>query len=255
MTCTRLFAASRPNSATPQTVGLMATACLHVITKASQTFPVLCTWVPFFLISPTITFRIRYLYRQLLPSCIFLSVIFYFILQWVPTGQRFAWFSASFAASPLPQIKYGKGRKWKTPAEDFREGSPVRSRLKNFAKIPDRTGFCVDTENAAVWASASSAFSVSFLAKFCTSWNLRSSELSRTRKNLHRKSHQSFLNNYPASGILYPYRSSLKYGNPSAAGGWCSFFFRKLLNTSTMILTTYGNALNTSCMLRPSPGI
>ena len=35
--------ARRPNSATPQTVGLMATACLHVITKASQTFPVLCT--------------------------------------------------------------------------------------------------------------------------------------------------------------------------------------------------------------------
>ena len=159
------------------------------------------------------------------------------------------------AASPLPQIKSGEGRKWKTPAEDFREGSPVRSRLKNFAKIPDRTGFCVDTENAAVWASASSAFSVSFLAKFCTSWNLRSSELSRTRKNLHRKSHQSFLNNYPSPGILYPYRSSLKYGNPNAAGGWCSFFFRKLVNTSTMIVTTYGNALNTSCMLRPSPGI
>ena len=36
--CMRLFAASRPNSATPQTVGLMAAACLHVITKASQTF-------------------------------------------------------------------------------------------------------------------------------------------------------------------------------------------------------------------------
>ena len=112
---------------------------------------------------------------------------------------------ASPAASPLPQIKYGKGRKWKTPAEDFREGSPVRSRLKNFAKIPDRTGFCVDTENAAVWASASSAFSVSFLAKFCTSWNLRSSELSRIRRNLHRKFHRSFLNNYPTlPRILYP---------------------------------------------------
>ena len=38
--CMRLFAASRPNSATPQTVGLMAAACLHVITKASQTFNV-----------------------------------------------------------------------------------------------------------------------------------------------------------------------------------------------------------------------
>ena len=38
--CMRLFAANRPNSATPQTVGLVASACLHVITKASQTFPV-----------------------------------------------------------------------------------------------------------------------------------------------------------------------------------------------------------------------
>ena len=38
--CMRLFATSRPNSATPQTVSLVAAACLHVITKASQTFNV-----------------------------------------------------------------------------------------------------------------------------------------------------------------------------------------------------------------------
>ena len=38
--CMRLFAASRPNSAAPQTVSLVAAACLHVITKASQTFNV-----------------------------------------------------------------------------------------------------------------------------------------------------------------------------------------------------------------------
>ena len=36
--CMRLFAASRPNSAPPQTMGLVPAACLHVITKASQTF-------------------------------------------------------------------------------------------------------------------------------------------------------------------------------------------------------------------------
>ena len=187
MTCTRLFAASRPNSAVPQTVGLMATACLHVITKASQTFPVLCTWVPFFLISPTITFRIRYLYRQLLPSCIFLSVIFYFILQWVPTGRRFAWFSASPAAPPLPQIKSDKVEwKLKTPARRFYNHPLVLSRLKNFVKVPGYTGLCVDTENAAVWASASSAFSVSFLAKFCTPWYLRSSELRQIQRMIHK---------------------------------------------------------------------
>ena len=38
--CMRLFAASRPNSAPPQTMGLVPAAYLHVITKASQTFPV-----------------------------------------------------------------------------------------------------------------------------------------------------------------------------------------------------------------------
>ena len=38
--CMRLFAGSRPNSASPQTMGLMPAACLHVMTKASQTFPV-----------------------------------------------------------------------------------------------------------------------------------------------------------------------------------------------------------------------
>ena len=32
---------------------------------------------------------------------------------------------------------------------DFSE-IPVLSRLKNFVKVPGRTGFCVDTENAAV---------------------------------------------------------------------------------------------------------
>ena len=36
----RLFAASRPNSAPPQTMGLVPAACLHIITKAAQTFPV-----------------------------------------------------------------------------------------------------------------------------------------------------------------------------------------------------------------------
>ena len=111
---------------------------------------------------------------------------------------------ASPAASPLPQIKYGKGRKWKTPAEDFREGSPVRSRLKNFAKIPDRTGFCVDTENAAVWASASSAFSVSFLAKFCTPWYLRSSELRQIQRMIHKTPCPEFIYfKSPSPEILY----------------------------------------------------
>ena len=64
-------------------------------------------------------FCIRYVYGQLFPSCIFLSVIFYFILLWVPTGRRFAWFLASFAASPLPQIKYGEGSECKNSSQEI----------------------------------------------------------------------------------------------------------------------------------------
>ena len=55
----------------------------------------------------------------------------------------------------------------------------VSARLRNFVKVSGCTGFCVDAENAAVWAPASSAFSVSPLAKFCTPWYLRSSDLSQ----------------------------------------------------------------------------
>ena len=115
------------------------------------------------------------------------------------------------AASPLPQIKYGKGRKWKTPAEDFREGSPVRSRLKNFVKVPDCTGFCVDTENAAVWASASSAFSVSFLAKFCTPWYLRSSELRQIQRMIIKSLGWSFYVHPPSPDFIW--------GSGAAASG------------------------------------
>ena len=163
-------------------------------------------------------------------------------------------FFRGFAAT-RDKVRCG-GMNVKTPARRFYNHSLVLSRLKNFVKVPGCTGFCVDTENAAVWATASSAFSVSFLAKFCTPWYLRSSELRQIQRMIHKTPCPELIYfKFPSSGILYPYRSSLKYGNPSAAGGWCSFFFRKLVNTSTMIVTTYGNALNTSCMLRPSPGI
>ena len=36
----------------------------------------------------------------------------------------------------------------------------------------------------------------------------------------------------------YNYRSSRKYGIPKPSGGWFSFFFRKLVITSTMMVTT-----------------
>ena len=60
----------------------------------------------------------KYVLRSI-PSCIFLSVIFYFILLWVPTGQRFAWFSASPAAMPLPQIKSGEGSECKNSSQEI----------------------------------------------------------------------------------------------------------------------------------------
>ena len=124
---------------------------------------------------------------QLFPSCIFLSFIFHFILQWCPPGRAPRESPASLAASPLPQIKYDEVEwKLKTPARGFYKTTLVLSRLKNFVKVPGYTGLCVDTENAAVWASASSAFSVSFLAKFCTPWYLRSSELRQIQRMIHK---------------------------------------------------------------------
>ena len=54
-------------------------------------------------------------------------------------------------------------------------------RLKKFVQVSECTGFCVDAENAAVWASASSAFSVSPLAKSCTSWYFRIFELNHVQ--------------------------------------------------------------------------
>ena len=43
--------------------------------------------------------------------------------------------------------------------------------------------------------------------------------------------------------ILPSQRSSLKYGRPSAAGGWFSFLFSMLMMMSTAIVTRYGNIL------------
>ena len=43
--------------------------------------------------------------------------------------------------------------------------------------------------------------------------------------------------------ILPSQRSSLKYGRPSAAGGWFSFLFNILIIMSTAIVTRYGNIL------------
>ena len=108
--CMRLFAASRPNSAPPQTMGLVPAACLHVITKASQTFPV-----------PA---------HEYLTSCI-------------------SWLTP--ASTTLSQIKYGEQRNKKTSGERVSSGCQLNLvRLKKFVQVSERTGFCVDTENAAV---------------------------------------------------------------------------------------------------------
>ena len=152
---------------------LMVAACLHVITKASQVSHILCTWMASFLCY----------FRHSFFLYIWFSL---FILQWCPPG-RAPRLPTSLATSPLPQIKYDKVEwKLKTPARRFYNHPLVLSRLKNFVKVPGYTGFCVDTENAAVWASASSAFSVSFLAKFCTPWYLRSSELRQIQRMIHK---------------------------------------------------------------------
>ncbi len=40
--------------------------------------------------------------------------------------------------------------------------------------------------------------------------------------------------------------SSLKYGRPSASGGWFSRFLRREMIISTTMVTTYGSILNSS---------
>ena len=109
---------------------------------------------------------------------------------------------------PQPRIKYGEN------LMDKKKDSSVRAaceypldltRLKKFVQVSEGTGFCVDTENAAVWASASSAFSVSFLAKFCTPWYLRSSELRQIQRRLYTFPFLEFICfKFPSPGILYP---------------------------------------------------
>ena len=107
--CMRLFAANRPNSATPQTVGLVASACLHVITKASQTFNVHahrsslpeCTKH-----QPSI---IQYINIRKLLSRIFF-IFFTLNCHRCPTGSRSALIFDRLRQwhQPLPKIKYGK---------------------------------------------------------------------------------------------------------------------------------------------------
>ena len=80
--CMRLFAASRPNSAVPQTMGLMAAACLHVIMKASQTFNVTHIETPSLNIKNKTFILYNYNIQNFL-HCI--SLLFSnFILPWVP---------------------------------------------------------------------------------------------------------------------------------------------------------------------------
>ena len=109
--CMRLFAASRPNSATPQTVGLVAAACLHVITKASQTFNVHahrsslpeCTKH-----QPSI---IQYINIRKLLSRIFF-IFFTLNCHGCPTGSRSALIFRHLRLwrQPLPKIKYGESK-------------------------------------------------------------------------------------------------------------------------------------------------
>ena len=55
------------------------------------------------------------------------------------------------ASTTLSQIKYGEQRNKKTSGERVSSGCQLNLvRLKKFVQVSERTGFCVDTENAAV---------------------------------------------------------------------------------------------------------
>ena len=143
------------------------------------------------------------------PAFPFLHISVSYLLFYIAMGAHWPAlrvvlsFFRGFAATS-DKVRWG-GMNVKTPARRFYNHSLVLSRLKNFVKVPGCTGFCVDTENAAVWASASSAFSVSFLAKFCTPWYLRSSELRQIQRRLYKFPFLEFICfKFPSPGILYP---------------------------------------------------
>ena len=107
--CMRLFAANRPNSATPQTVGLVASACLHVITKASQTFNVHAHRSSLPECTKHQTSIIQYISIRKLLSCI-PFIFFTSNCHGCPTGSRSALTSGHWRQwrQPLPKIKYGE---------------------------------------------------------------------------------------------------------------------------------------------------
>ena len=92
-----------------------------------------------------------------------------------------------------PQIKYGACRDIRrtlSEGGDFCDYHLVRTRLKNFVKVPDRQVFALMQKTDCLNREAVSlTFSVSFLAKFCEFQNLRSDDL----RHIQRISSQKFI--------------------------------------------------------------
>ena len=120
------------------------------------------------------------------------SQIILFTQSTVP-GRRRSVHSLRSAAPRLRrhlQIKYGAcrdKRRTLSEGEDFCDYHLVRTRLKNFVKVPDRQVFALMQKTDCLNREAVSlTFSVSPLAKFCMSWYLRSSELSQNQMIIHK---------------------------------------------------------------------
>ena len=113
------------------------------------------------------------------------------IVRSIRTRSALSWLTP--ASTTLSQIKYGEQRNKKTSGERVSSGCQLNLvRLKKFVQVSERTGFCVDTENAAVWAfTRVQHFSVSLLAKFCTSWYFRIFELNHVQLITHGGSHHT----------------------------------------------------------------
>ena len=127
------------------------------------------------------------------PLPVYFQYLLFYIAMGAPQARAPRWYLVTGAngISHYSKIKYGESKdNIKTrqnfrkcfsgtfSPEELREGSWLYRFLRWYRKCCCLSIF-----------DASSAFSVLFLAKFCTPWYLRSSELRRIQRNIYRKSH------------------------------------------------------------------
>ena len=116
-----------------------------------------------------------------------------------------------YAAPLLSCVKYGASRKQKELWQGFSGLFSGTVSLKNFVKVPDGQVFALIQKvplfepQGRVWH-----LSVLILAKFCTSWHLRSSEPETYPENNSPKipTPEFFISHFHREFFIFPYRQS-----------------------------------------------